>query len=92
MCPNAGEEPHKGIIASISNENPAFVTCVDDERLEFEDGELITFSEVKGMEALNGVQARVKDVKVGSLSSLALPGSPLHPQPHPRTALSALPP
>lgn len=43
---------------------PAFITCVDDERLEFQDGELVTFSEIKGMEALNGLQARVKNVKV----------------------------
>ncbi|TYI16190.1 hypothetical protein ES332_A08G237900v1 [Gossypium tomentosum] len=36
-----GEEPHTGIIASISNDNPALVSCVDDERLEFEDGDLV---------------------------------------------------
>ena len=48
----------QGIIASISQENPAFVTCVDDERLEFQDGELITFGEIKGMSELNGVQVR----------------------------------
>ena len=45
------------VVVSISNENPAFVTCVDDERLEFQDGQLVTFSEIKGMDGLNGVQA-----------------------------------
>jgi hypothetical protein len=32
----SGEEPHSGIVASISSDNPALVTCVDDERLEFQ--------------------------------------------------------
>lgn len=35
-CWFAGEEPHSGIVASISSDNPALVTCVDDERLEFQ--------------------------------------------------------
>lgn len=32
----AGEEPHSGIVASVSSSNPAIVTCVEDERLEFQ--------------------------------------------------------
>jgi hypothetical protein len=35
---HAGEEPHKGIVASISTGSPAVVTCVEDERLEFQVG------------------------------------------------------
>lgn len=35
-CAVSGEEPHSGIVASISSDNPALVTCVDDERLEFQ--------------------------------------------------------
>lgn len=38
---HAGEEPHSGIVASISSDNPALVTCVDDERLEFQVGWLV---------------------------------------------------
>ncbi|XP_026454052.1 ubiquitin-activating enzyme E1 1-like isoform X1 [Papaver somniferum] len=53
-----GEEPHTGIIASISNDNPALVSCVDDERLEFQDGDLVVFSEVHGMTELNDGQPR----------------------------------
>ncbi|EFJ51834.1 hypothetical protein VOLCADRAFT_79505 [Volvox carteri f. nagariensis] len=48
-----GEEPHSGIVASVSSGSPAIVTCVEDERLEFQDGELVSFSEVVGMEKLN---------------------------------------
>ncbi|KAG4113685.1 hypothetical protein ERO13_D13G239500v2, partial [Gossypium hirsutum] len=48
-----GEVPHTGIIASISNDNPALVSCIDDERLEFQDGDFVVFSEVQGMTKLN---------------------------------------
>ncbi|KAL2508092.1 Ubiquitin-activating enzyme E1 1 [Forsythia ovata] len=53
-----GEEPHTGIIASISNDNRALVSCVDDERLEFQDGDLVVFSEVQGMTELNDGKPR----------------------------------
>ncbi|KAM3313899.1 hypothetical protein ACQJBY_033039 [Aegilops geniculata] len=53
-----GEDPHTGIIASISNDNPAMVSCVDDERLEFQDGDLVVFSEVSGMTELNDGKPR----------------------------------
>ncbi|XP_042515035.1 ubiquitin-activating enzyme E1 2-like isoform X2 [Macadamia integrifolia] len=59
-----GEEPHTGIIASISNDNPALVSCVDDERLEFQDGDLVVFSEVEGMSELNdGKPRKVKNAR-----------------------------
>ncbi|XP_058075084.1 ubiquitin-activating enzyme E1 2-like isoform X2 [Magnolia sinica] len=59
-----GEEPHTGIIASISNDNPALVSCVDDERLEFQDGDLVIFSEVQGMTELNdGKPRKVKNAR-----------------------------
>ncbi|XP_042511013.1 ubiquitin-activating enzyme E1 1-like isoform X2 [Macadamia integrifolia] len=64
-----GEEPHTGIIASISNDNPALVSCVDDERLEFQDGDLVVFSEVKGMTELNdGKPRKVKNARPYSFS------------------------
>lgn len=53
-----GEDPHTGIIASISNDDPALVACVDDERLEFQDGDLVVFSEVQGMTELNDGKPR----------------------------------
>ena len=59
-----GEEPHTGIIASISNDNPAFVSCVDDERLEFQDGDFVVFSEIKGMTELNdGKPRKIKNAR-----------------------------
>ncbi|XP_078436471.1 ubiquitin-activating enzyme E1 2-like [Wolffia australiana] len=62
-----GEEPHTGIIASISNDHPALVSCVDDERLEFQDGDLVVFSEVEGMPELNdGQPRRIKNTRAYS--------------------------
>jgi hypothetical protein len=34
-----GEEPHAGIVAGITPGNPTLVTTVEDERLEFQEGE-----------------------------------------------------
>ena len=48
-----GEQPHTAIVAGITPGNPTLVTAVEDERLEFQDGEFVTFSEVVGMEQLN---------------------------------------
>ncbi|KAM1051387.1 hypothetical protein TB2_032498 [Malus domestica] len=59
-----GEDPHTGIIASISNDNPALIACVDDERLEFQDGDLVVFTEVHGMTELNdGKPRKVKNAR-----------------------------
>ncbi|KAF0908590.1 hypothetical protein E2562_026638 [Oryza meyeriana var. granulata] len=64
-----GEDPHTGIIASISNDNPAMVSCVDDERLEFQDGDFVVFSEVQGMSKLNdGKPRKIKNARPFSFS------------------------
>lgn len=48
-----GEDPATGIVAAVTQATSALVTCVEDERLEFQDGMFVTFSEVVGMPALN---------------------------------------
>ncbi|KAG2673033.1 hypothetical protein I3760_13G070300 [Carya illinoinensis] len=64
-----GEELHTGIIASISNDNPALVSCVDDERLEFQDGDLVMFSEVHGMSELNdGKPRKIRNARAYSFT------------------------
>ncbi|XP_027334069.1 ubiquitin-activating enzyme E1 1 isoform X1 [Abrus precatorius] len=64
-----GEEPHTGIIASISNDNPALVSCVDDERLEFQDGDLVVFSEIHGMKELNdGKPRKIRNARAYSFT------------------------
>ncbi|KAF2403532.1 ubiquitin-activating enzyme E1 1 [Trichodelitschia bisporula] len=47
-----GENPTSGIIAGIDQEG--VVTAFDETRHGLEDGDFVTFSEVEGMEALNG--------------------------------------
>ncbi|XP_020202542.1 ubiquitin-activating enzyme E1 1 isoform X2 [Cajanus cajan] len=64
-----GEEPHTGIIASVTNDNPALVSCVDDERLEFQDGDLVVFSEIHGMKELNdGKPRKIKNARAFSFN------------------------
>lgn len=55
-----GEDPRTGIIASITmtTDNHTIVSCVDDERLDFQDGDLVVFSEVQGMTELNDGKPR----------------------------------
>eukprot|EP01018_Ginkgo_biloba_P001821 Gb_08653 [translate_table: standard] len=58
------EEPHMGIIASITNDNYAIVSCVDDEKPEFQDGDLVVLIEVQGMIELNDGKPRgIKSAK-----------------------------
>uniref|UniRef100_A0ACD5XJJ0 Uncharacterized protein n=1 Tax=Avena sativa TaxID=4498 RepID=A0ACD5XJJ0_AVESA len=53
-----GEDPQTGIIISISNDNPAMVFCIDDERLDFKEDDLVVFKEVNGMTELNDGKPR----------------------------------
>ena len=55
-----GEEPHTGIIAGITPGITTLVSTVEDDRLEFECGDLVSFSEVHGMIEIN----RLGPVKV----------------------------
>lgn len=48
-----GEQPFTGIVAAITPGNPTLVSCVEDERLQFQDGMLVEFSEVEGMTEMN---------------------------------------
>ncbi|KAI8607937.1 hypothetical protein BC830DRAFT_1072563, partial [Chytriomyces sp. MP71] len=53
-----GEEPVHGMVAGISSEENGLVTCLEDHRHGLEDGDYVTFTEVKGMEALNNAEPR----------------------------------
>lgn len=56
-----GETPSSGIIAGIDDEG--LVSALDETRHGLEDGDYVTFSEVEGMEALNGCEPRKITVK-----------------------------
>ncbi|KAH7288243.1 hypothetical protein KP509_31G018700 [Ceratopteris richardii] len=72
-----GEDPHTGIVASISNDNPTLVSCVDDERLELQDGDLVVFSEVHedtssfGAYEKGEIVTQVKQNKILNFKSLS---------------------
>jgi ubiquitin-activating enzyme E1 len=51
-----GENPVSGIVAGIDEEG--VVSALDETRHGLEDGDYVTFSEIEGMEALNGCEPR----------------------------------
>lgn len=53
-----GENPVSAMIAAITQDYEAVVTCLDDTRHGLEDGDYVTFSEVQGMTELNGCEPR----------------------------------
>ncbi|XP_008488261.2 ubiquitin-like modifier-activating enzyme 1 [Diaphorina citri] len=53
-----GENPVSVIIAGVTREAEGVVTCLDETRHGFEDGDYVTFSEVQGMTQLNGIEPR----------------------------------
>ncbi|KAK0718121.1 hypothetical protein B0T26DRAFT_676325 [Lasiosphaeria miniovina] len=71
---STGENPVNGIVAGIDEEG--LVSALDETRHGFEDGDFVTFSEVEGMEALNGCEPRKVTVKgpytfsIGDVSGL----------------------
>ncbi|TIC19990.1 ubiquitin-activating enzyme E1 [Wallemia mellicola] len=58
-----GEPAITGMIAEIEKDKEGLVTCLDDTRHGLEDGDYVTFSEIKGMEELNGCEPRKVSVK-----------------------------
>lgn len=60
-----GESPLSGIVAGI--DTSGLVTALDETRHGFEDGDYVVFSEVQGMEDLNGVEFKV-EVKGNKIS------------------------
>ncbi|ORX81993.1 ubiquitin-activating emzyme E1 [Basidiobolus meristosporus CBS 931.73] len=51
-----GENPHTSMIAAVSKDAEGVVTCLDESRHGLEDGDYVTFTEIKGMEELNGCE------------------------------------
>ncbi|KAJ3194710.1 hypothetical protein HK101_002132 [Irineochytrium annulatum] len=58
-----GEEPVSGIVAAI--ERDGTVACLDERRHGLVDGDYVTFSEVRGLEGLNGTDKQWKVAVTG---------------------------
>ena len=71
-----GETPLSGIVAGINDEG--LVSALDETRHGLEDGDYVTFSEVEGMEKLNGCEPRKITVKgpytfsIGDVSGMGM--------------------
>jgi ubiquitin-activating enzyme E1 len=57
-----GEQALTGMIVSVDKDE-GLVTCLDETRHGLEDGDFVTFTEVQGMEELNGCKPRKVTVK-----------------------------
>lgn len=57
-----GEQVITNMVAGITKDDTAVVTCVDESRHGYEDGDFVTFSEVQGMTELNACEPR--EIKV----------------------------
>ena len=56
-----GEEPTSAMLANVTNDaDGGIVATLDEARHGFEDGDLVTFSEVNGMEELNGTTHEIQ--------------------------------
>nr|CAH8849192.1 unnamed protein product [Trichobilharzia regenti] len=53
-----GEDPPSTMIQQIEQSKKGLVTCLEETRHGFQDGNYVTFSEVKGMVELNGCEPR----------------------------------
>lgn len=53
-----GEEPISNMVASVTKDSEGVVTCLDEARHGYEDGDYVTFAEVQGMTELNGCSPR----------------------------------
>lgn len=53
-----GATPLSAMVASITKDADGVVTCLDENRHGFEDGDYVTFCEVEGMTELNGCEPR----------------------------------
>lgn len=72
-----GEQPLNAMVSAISKDTEGVVTCADEARHGLEDGDFVTFREVKGMTELNGCEPRKVKVlgpytfSIGDTSSLS---------------------
>ena len=65
-----GEQPLSAMISSITRDAQGVVTCLDEVRHGFEDGDSVKFTEVKGMDEVN---EKVFKIKVRSFLCFYMP-------------------
>lgn len=63
-----GEQVKNTIIVNVTNEKEAVVTCHEDRRHGFEDGDTVILREIEGMSQINGREFKIKDTKSHSFT------------------------
>lgn len=58
-----GENPRSAIVADIIAGTDTLVSCVDDQRIDFEEGDVVKFVDVEGMDGIEEAEFKVKDVQ-----------------------------
>ncbi|XP_078589545.1 ubiquitin-like modifier-activating enzyme 6 [Branchiostoma floridae x Branchiostoma japonicum] len=59
VCDATGEEPKEVFMAKVTKASPGVVTCLENRMHGFETGDVVTFKEVTGMDALNGTSHKI---------------------------------
>ncbi|XP_066272091.1 ubiquitin-like modifier-activating enzyme 6 [Branchiostoma lanceolatum] len=59
VCDATGEEPKEVFMAKVTKADPGVVTCLENRMHGFETGDVVTFKEVIGMDALNGTSHKI---------------------------------
>ena len=72
----SGEEPLSGIVANVTRDADGVVACLEETRHGLEDGDFVSFTEVKGMHELNALVRKVQVTgpymfKIGDTSKLS---------------------
>lgn len=55
---STGENPISVMVAGVTKEEQGVVTCMDESRHGFEDGDYVTFQEIQGMTEINGCKPK----------------------------------
>ena len=70
MLDTNGQTEKSTMISYITNDDKGIVNTYDSKRHDFEDGDFVKFSEIKGMTEVNGQEFQIK--VIGSLSKILL--------------------
>ncbi|CAK7313911.1 Ubiquitin-like modifier-activating enzyme 1 [Vulpes lagopus] len=54
LTDSTGEQPLSAMVSMVTKDSPGVVTCLDEARHGFESGDFVSFTEVQGMNELNG--------------------------------------
>lgn len=69
-----GEELKEAFVAHITKSDPLVITLLENQRHGFASGDVVTFSEIRGMEHLNGSTSQITMLSSSSFQIESIPG------------------